>query len=59
MHCKKNLVVNVLKIILSEKDNKKVRLDLRVVGVCDYLWLKLHPTKLGETVMHHVNSPLG
>jgi hypothetical protein len=58
MHCKENLIVNVLKIILGEKDNKKVRLYLQVTGVCDSLWLKLHPTKVGETIMHHVDSPL-
>jgi hypothetical protein len=59
MHYSKNLVVNVLMMILSEKPNKKVRLDFQVVGVHDYLWLKLHPTKVGETIMHYASSPLG
>lgn len=58
MHCEKNLDVNVLKMILGEKDKKKVQLDLQVASVHDSLWLKLHPTKVGETIMHHADNPL-
>jgi hypothetical protein len=51
MHCEKNLAMNILKTILGEKDNKKVRDDLHDLGVCDSSWLKRHPTKIGETIM--------
>jgi hypothetical protein len=51
MHCEKNLNVNILKTILGEKDSRKVINDLQDLGVCDSLWLKPHPTKIGEIVM--------
>jgi hypothetical protein len=45
-------------MILGEKNNKKVLLDFQVVSVRDSLWLKLHPTKVGEIIMHYASSPL-
>ncbi len=51
MHCEKNLDVNILKTILGEKDSRKVKNDLQDLGVCDSLWLKPHPTKIGETII--------
>jgi hypothetical protein len=52
MHCEKNLAINVLKTILAEKDTKKVQHDLQALGINQPLWLKLHPAKFGEIIMH-------
>jgi hypothetical protein len=41
MHCKKNLTVNVIKIIMGEKDGKKVRQDLQALGIQESL--RCHP----------------
>jgi hypothetical protein len=41
MHCKKNLTVNVIKIIMGEKDGKKMRQDLQVLGIQESL--RCHP----------------
>jgi len=51
MHCEKKLAINVLKTILGEKDTKKVQHDLQALGINQFLWLKLHPTKFGEIIM--------
>jgi hypothetical protein len=59
MHSEKNLAINVLKMILGEKNDKKVRLDFQVASVHDILWLKLHLTTVGEIIMHYVDNPLG
>lgn len=40
MHCEKNLVENILKMILGEKDSSKVRLDLQTQGIKRHLWLR-------------------
>jgi hypothetical protein len=51
MHCEKNLAMNILKTILGEKDNKKIRSDLEELGICQPPWLKPHPTRIGESIM--------
>ncbi len=51
MHCKKNVIVNILQTILGEKDNKNVKADLQDLNVCEELWLKPHPTKSEETTI--------
>jgi hypothetical protein len=48
MHCEKIIAENILKTILGGKDSRKVKNGL---GVCDSLWLKHYPTKIGETIM--------
>jgi hypothetical protein len=44
MHCEKNLAMNILKTILGEKNNKKIRSDLEELGIHQPLWLKPHST---------------
>jgi hypothetical protein len=51
MHFEKNLAVNILKTIVGEKNSRKFKNDLQDLGVCDSLWLKPHPTKIGETII--------
>ncbi len=52
MHYEKNFVVNILKTILGEKNNKKVKGDFEKLGICGQpLWLKPHPTRIGESIM--------
>jgi hypothetical protein len=51
MHCEGFLIVNILQTILGEKDNINVKTNLQELNVCEELWLKLHPTKSGETTM--------
>jgi hypothetical protein len=50
MHYEKNFVVNILKTILGEKDNKKIKGEkLGIRG--QLLWLKPNPTRIGENIL--------
>jgi hypothetical protein len=51
MHCEKTLATNVIKTILGEKDKKKVREDLQVLGVHQEFWLKPHPSRSAKTTI--------
>ncbi len=42
MHYEQNLVVNILKTILGEKDTKKVQHNIQALGIYQSLWLKPH-----------------
>lgn len=49
---RKKFAVNILKTILGEKDNKKVKGDLEKLGIRGQpLWLKPHPTRIGESIL--------
>jgi hypothetical protein len=39
MHCEQNFTKNILKTVIGEKDNVKVRHDLQHKGIKLHLWL--------------------
>jgi hypothetical protein len=52
MHYEKNFAVNIFKIILGEKDNKKIKGNLEKLGIHGQpLWLKPDPTRIGESIL--------
>jgi hypothetical protein len=51
VHCVKNLAVNLIKIILGEKESRKIHLDVQMFGVCKSLWLKLHLSHNGKAII--------
>jgi hypothetical protein len=52
MHYEKNFAMNILKTILGEKDNKKIKGNLEKLGIHGLpLWLKPDPTKIGESIL--------
>jgi hypothetical protein len=48
MHIEKNVCENLIKFILGLKNTMKMWQDMEVCGVCEHLWLKRDPQRLGK-----------